>query len=221
MEEVNSIEIPQEETFVEKDILLKIWTKPREIFRFITENSIDKYSTTLLVLAGITRAFDRASQNNTGDTFPLFIIILFCVILGGLLGWISFYIYGALLSWTGKWLKGQGNTDSIVRMLAHAMIPSIVSLLFLIPQMVIMGNGIFQSTFNIFEHGIVATIIFFTTLLCEIVLGIWTVVLGVIGLSEVQKFSIGNSILNMILPVLVILIPIILIILIIFLVGLF
>lgn len=218
MEEVNSIENPQEKTFVEKDILLKIWTKPREIFKFITENSIDKYSTVLLVLAGIARAFDKASQNNTGDTFPLFIIILFCITLGGLLGWVSFYIYGALLSWTGKWLKGQGNTDSIVRMLAHAMIPSIVSLLLLILQMVIIGNGIFQSTFNIFEHGLIATIIFYITLLCEIVLGIWTVVLAVIGLSEVQKLSIGNSILNMILPALVILVPIILII---FLVGLF
>jgi len=123
MEEINNIEITKEETLKESDILIKIWSKPREIFRYINDNSIDKFTITLLFLAGITRSFDRAVSNNYGDNLSLLVLVLLAVTLGGLLGWLSIYIYAALLNWTGGWLKSKGNTDAIVRMLAHALIP--------------------------------------------------------------------------------------------------
>ena len=43
----------------------------------------------------------------------------------------------------------------------------------------------------------------------EFFLGIYTLVLSIIGVSEVQKISIGKSILNILLPVFVIVIPLI------------
>jgi len=61
-------------------------------------------------------------------------------------------------------------------------------------------------------------IFYFITAILQIALGIWTTILVVIGLSEVQKISIGYAILNMILPGLIFLVPILLLM---FLVGLF
>jgi hypothetical protein len=35
-------------------------------------------------------------------------------------GWISYYIYAALISWSGKWMNGKGNTQLILRILSYA-----------------------------------------------------------------------------------------------------
>ena len=195
----------------EKKIFTKIWYSPRAVFKFINTYKYEKHVTILLVLGGISRAFDRASMKDMGDNFSIWGVIAFCVILGALFGWISYYIYSVLVSWTGKWLKGKGDSNSLLRVFAYALIPGIVSLLLLIPQIVIYENEIFKSNGDIFSKGIIANIIVYSAMFLELVLGIWSFVLCVIGVSEVQKFSIGKSILNLILPVLVIMVPIIII----------
>ncbi len=201
----------------DKIIFSEIWTSPRKVFRYINTYNYDKYATGLLVLGGISRTFDRASMNHMGDNFSIWGLIAFCIIIGALFGWISYYIFSAMLSWTGKWIDGKGNTSSLLRVLSYALIPTGISLLFLVPQIAIYGNELFKSDRDINSGGIISNIIVYGCMIIEFALGIWSLVLCVIGISEVQKFSIGKSILNLILPVLVLIIPILIIFLIIFL----
>jgi hypothetical protein len=161
-----------------------------------------------LVLAGISRAFDRAVSQNMGDHSSLLSVITISVIIGGLLGWISYYIYAALVSWTGKWLNGTGNTKAFLRVFAYAMIPSILGLLLFVAQISIYGNEIFQSDGLLESDNMVINIIFYFAAIAELALGVYTIVLSVIGVSIVQQFSIGKSILNLLLPILVIFVPI-------------
>ena len=198
----------------DKDIFTKIWTSPRLVFKYINDNYYDKYVTVLLVLSGISRSFDRASMKNMGDEMSIWAIIGYCVILGGLLGWISYYLYAALVSWTGGWLKGQGDTSSILRIFSYAMIPSIIALVFLIPQIGIYGVEIFKEDGDITSADWVSNIFFYGSMALEAVLGICTIIFCVIGVSEVQKLSIGKSILNLLLPIIVILTPILILMLI-------
>jgi len=206
--------INKSENLTDKEIFTKIWLNPRMVFKFINDRHYDKYVHLLLVLAGISRAFDRASMKDMGDKMSIWAILGLCIILGGLLGWISYYIYAALLSWTGKWLKGKGDTTSILRILSYAMIPAIIALLFLIPQIGIYGNEIFKANGDITSAGLISNIFVYGSMILEFILGIWTLIFCVIALSEVQKLSIGKSILNLLLPVLIFAIPIILIVLI-------
>ena len=194
----------EQENFSDKEIFTKIWTSPRKVFKYIVNSNYRKYSATLLVLAGISNIFFQSINKNLGNNFSLLGIILFCIIAGGLLGWMSFYFYAALLSWTGKWLKGEGNTDSFVRIISYAMIPSIVAMLLLIPQIYILGADLFTANHN-FEGAsvlsrMISGIVLMITGVLQMILGIWTMVLCVIGISEVQEFSIGKSILNMLIP---------------------
>jgi hypothetical protein len=203
----------------DKKLFSGIWTSPRKVFKFINTYKYDKYVTGLLILAGITRTFDRASMKNMGDNFSLWGILAFCIIIGAIFGWVTYYIYSALISWTGKWINGKGNTDSILRVLSYALIPSIISLLLLIPQIAIYGNEIFKSDGDISSGGIVSNIIVYGSMILEFTLGIWSLVLCVIGISEVQKLSIGKSILNLLLPAIVIMTPILIIVLIIYVIN--
>lgn len=163
-----------------------------------------------MFFGGISRAFDRATTKDMGDNSSLLSIVLGAVILGGALGWISYYIYAALLSWTGKWLNGVGNTSSIYRVIGYAIFPSVLSLLFLVPQMAVYGNDVFRDV-NYDSAGTFGNIIFWVSVFFQVALSLTTIVFMVIGLSEVQKFSTGKAILNIILPIAVIIIPIVLV----------
>tara|TARA_R110002051_G_scaffold10001_3_gene37930 strand:+ start:8349 stop:8996 length:648 start_codon:yes stop_codon:yes gene_type:complete len=197
--------------FTDKQIFTKIWKSPRQVFKFINETKYDKYVYILLFFAGIARAFDQATIKDMGDNMSLWTIIGICVIGGGLLGWLAYYIYAALLGWTGKWLDGKGDTKSILRVLAYALIPSVIALVFLIPQIGIYGIEMFKADGDISSAGLIPNILVYGSMVIELILGIYTLVFLVISVSEVQKLSIGKSILNLILPILVFAVPIILI----------
>jgi len=185
-----------------KEIFYKLLTSPRDAFKFINDYKFDKHVTILLSLAGIVRTFDRAIGKNMGDDFSLLGLITFCIIIGGLFGWITYYIYSALISWTGKWFEGTADTQSILRILAYSLFPSIFILILLIPQIAIYGNSMFQSDYDTSNTGLINNIVYYGLLLCGVVLGIWSFVLSIIGISEVQKFSIWKALLNLLLPAL-------------------
>lgn len=184
--------------------------EPKRVFKFINETKYEKYLYILMFLAGVSSAFDRASSKNMGEHSSLVFIVFLCIVMGGLLGWISYYIYAALLSWTGKWLNGSGDTSSIFRMMAYAIIPSIISLIFLIPQIAVYGDDLFKNIDYTSESNVVK-IVFGIFAFCEVGLSIVTVVYTVIGLSVVQNFSIGKAIVNLLLPIAIIILPILLI----------
>jgi hypothetical protein len=204
-------EFEKYEALSDQDIFTKIWTEPRRVFKFINDTQYEKYLYLLMIFAGIGRAFDRASSKDMGDDSSLYFIVFSCIIFGGMLGWISYYIYAALLSWTGKWLNGAGNTSAIYRMMAYAMIPSILALFFLFLQVAVYGQDYFKSNTDYLEGNIAGSILFWIAFAFETLLSISSLVFTVIGLSEVQKFSIGKAILNLILPILFIVVPILLI----------
>jgi len=209
------INTENQQDLTDRDIFTKIWTSPRKVFKFINDNHYDKYVNSLLFFAGISRAFNRASLKDMGDKMSLLTILGLCIILGGLLGWISYYIYAALLSWTGKWIKGQGDTKSILRIISYDLTPAIIALIFLIPQIGIYGNEMFKSDGDIISAGLTANIFVYGSMILEFILSIWTIIFCIVGISEVQKLSIGKSILNLLLPLLIFAIPIIIIVLII------
>ncbi|MGB5647964.1 Yip1 family protein [Muriicola sp.] len=200
-------------TLTDKEIFTKIWLSPRKVFKFINDQQYDRYVYLLLALAGIANAFDRAVSRDLGDKMSLWGIIMLCFFVGGFLGWISIYIYAGLISWTGKWLKGEGNSSSILRILSYALIPIIVAMIFLVPQIGIYGKEMFKSDGDITSAGLIPNFIFYGTMILEFVLAIWTIVLCVVAVAEVQKFSIAKSILNLLLPVFLIGVPILIIIL--------
>ena len=212
-ESFDKARLQQQPVFSDAEIFTKIWFSPRKILRFVNDTHHEKFLFILLFLAGVSRAFDRASIKDFGDKLSLPAIIGICVILGGLFGWISYLIYAAFINWTGKLLKGQGGTRSIFRVMAYATIPSAFGLLLLIPQIGVYGNECFMSDGDLTNAGLLGNLVFWGAYTLEFILALWTLVLFVVGVSEVQKFSIWRAILNILLPVLFIVLIVLLILL--------
>ena len=190
----------------DKNLLSRIWTNPSDTLNYILKNCPDRYVTILLVLGGIVRAITRASNRNMGDNMTTILVLAISIITGGLFGWITYYIYAWALSLTGKWLGGESNPSKFRTVIAWALIPSICSLILLIPELIIFGDDLFKSQTVYKSEFIRYSWIAFG--LTELALSIWSITILVIGIGILQKFGIGKSILNMILPLLVLLIPI-------------
>lgn len=204
------------ETFTDKEIFTKIWTEPRRIFNYIEKAKYEKYFYILMVLAGITGSLDRAMEKGLGNDQSIIFILISATIFGGLLGWIGYYIYAALISWTGKWLDGKGNTESIYRVMAYALIPSILSLLVIFSQILIFGSSSFQNNFEISESKTVESVIFIILNIGNLGLAVVNIIFYGIAISVVQKFGIEKAILNLLLPILIIVVPILILIFLIF-----
>lgn len=182
----------------DREIFSKIWFSPREVFKYLSHHEYDKYVPLLLILGGISRTIDRAIERSMGDDYPLGGILLISVILGGLLGWISLYIYSALVSWMGTWLGGKSDTKSVLRVLAYALIPSLFSLIFVAISIIIYGQEIFVSEPG-YQSSIDAIILLVLGII-EITLSVWSFVVLVAGISEIQNFAIGKALLNVLMP---------------------
>jgi len=185
----------------DKDIFTKIWMSPREVFKYINDTRYAKFTTLLLILGGITSALNNATSRNMGDLLPLWGVLMACVIGGAVFGWLYFYVYAALMSWTGKWLKGVGNTRSLFRMMSYALIPSLVVLITFILRVVLFGNKEFQRNVDLFDNGFLTTSVYAVTAFIEIAIGVWTLVILVIGISILNLILPGLLLIAVLIPI--------------------
>jgi hypothetical protein len=189
--------------------LLTIWTRPQQTLQYILTYSSEKYVIPLFVLGGIARAIDRASVKNLGDTMSTAAVLGLSVTMGAIFGWVVYYIYAALLSYTGKLIKGSADSEQFRTVLAWATVPTIFSLFLLVPQLLILGGDIFRSEP---EHtGTFIDIMWMVFGLMEITLAIWSITISVKGIALIQRFSSGKAFFNLVLPALVIVVPLLLI----------
>lgn len=190
----------------DKDIFTQIWTSPRVVYRFLNEYDYNKHTVWLLAVGGAIEALDR--NNLTPGSWNIWVTLLVAMFFGALLGWIGYWIGAALLRWTGRWIGGQANTAQILRVIAYSILPNIPAVILLIPLVLIFGTGVFQGYVDIYQNGYISAAIYWSMIGIQMILGIWSLVLTAVGLSVVQRFSVGKAIANMLLAFLVIFIPI-------------
>lgn len=190
-------------------LLETIWYRPSDTLRFILQNCPQKYVTALLVLGGISRAVGRASDKGYGDTMELWAVLTLAFVLGGLFGWIGYYMYAWGMRVTGNWLDGKATTEQFRTVLAWSLVPAIGSLVLLIPELFVIGEELFKSEPDVYSNAIAYSYILFGLL--EITLGIWSIVILVKGIAIIQKFSVWKALLNAFLPGIILLIPFVLI----------
>ena len=186
-----------------KDIFKDIWWQPRKVFKYILAARVDEYVTLLLILVGIVRGFDRAISKSLGDNLSLGAVIGFSVLGGAISGWIGYHIYAYVLSYTGKLLGGSASKQEILRVLAYAGIPNIITLAVIVLQIAVFDIALFKSEEFLEDFGLVGVVFYTGLSFVEIVFSVWTLVLIVVGISEVQKMTISKAILNVLLPILI------------------
>lgn len=185
----------------DKVVVGQIWLYPSKVIRLINETGYTKYFSTILFVSGTVGVLQRKLYSGV-EQEDVFGVIVMAVIFGGLLGWISFYVYASLISFTGRWLGGSTKTHRIFRTITYANIPFAFTIFVFLIQLYLIRYSVLA---NLSENE--QAVILNVLLLARCILGIWTFVLYVFGIAETQGFSLLKALLNLLLPLLMFLIP--------------
>ena len=186
-----------------------IWTQPRLTMRMVLDSDPTRMVLLLAMIGGFANALDRASVQSGGDVMSVPVIFAIAAIGGPIFGLIQLYLGGLLVRWTGGWIGGKGSPEGIRAAIAWPNVPLIWALLLWIPELLLYGDEMFRSVTPRMEENWLPALVFGAA---EMTIGVWTIVIFVICLSEVQGFSVWRALGNAVLSVLVILVPVVVVI---------
>lgn len=192
---------------------IAVWTKPRETIQQIVDTNPEEFVLLLSVVAGFGEVLNRASMKSLGDNLEWPMIVVIAAIVGPIGGIVGLYIGGALIRWTGSWMGGEASSQNIRAAIAWSSVPMIWALPLWIPELALFGNELFTSeTPNLDANPSLAyALIGFGAI--DVIIGVWTMVVFLKCLGQVQGFSAWKALGNSILSGLVVVVPIVIIVL--------
>ena len=181
-----------------KSAWVTIWVHPRAtIRRIVTENK--KQSLWLLAtIYGFSALLGTFQSFSLGSVIGMIPIFVLAVILAPIWGYIAFAIWSWLVLWTGKWFKGLGDFQSVRAAYAWSCVPIAVSDLIWIVMLVMFGSTLFSMQPNAPIFSQAQSIVLLVLLFGKVVFSIWSLVIYLNTLAEVQQFSILRAIGNVI-----------------------
>lgn len=187
-----------------------MWTKPRATMQQIIEHDPKHMVMMLVIASGFSNALDRASMQSLGDSYDWPYIILMAMVAGPIAGVVGLYVFSTLLVWTGKWLDGKAPIEHIQSAIAWSTVPIVWGLLLWPPALLLFGQELFTDDTPIISSNPGLLAAFLLYLLIEFLLAIWSLVVLLKCLAQVQQFSAWKALGNALMAILVIVIPIIL-----------
>jgi len=182
---------------------LSVWVRPRDAIRSIIARNTNRSLWILAFIYGFTSLLNCFQSIPIALHLGIIPMLLISVILAPFWGYAFFAIWSGIVVWVGKLLKGQATFETARAAYAWSAVPLIGN----IPLWLLLI--FFYSHFLFFgmQDQIAlpgAAMLLFIILIGKLVFAIWTIVIYLQMLSEVQQFSILRAIVNVILASLII-----------------
>lgn len=175
-----------------------MWTRPRETIREVAASSSKRSLWALATVYGFSSLLNIFQSMALGHRLGLVPMTVAAVLFAPIWGYVIFAIWSWVTTAIGKLLKGKGEYIPVRAAYAWSCVPliAIIPIWFLL--IVFYGDLLFFDIpeSQILEMGQAGFL--FALLLGKLILSIWSLVLYVQALSEVQQFSILKAILNMV-----------------------
>ena len=181
----------------------QMWVKPKESIRKIINFNPNYRLFVLSYLYGFVSLISLSQSMSLGQAINIYFIILICLILAPVWGFLVFSFSSIFVYFTGKWLKGNANYQQIRAAIAWSNVPILGNLVLWVILFVLFGTKLFQNFPKEYMLTNIQTAITFAISLLQLVLSIWVLILYINTLAEVQKFSIIKAIFNIIISVVI------------------
>ncbi len=174
-----------------------IWTRPKETLREISAYKKNYKLYTLSFIHGFIILFSSSQIFSLGSRFSLPAIIAFIVILAIPSGLISISIQSFFFYWVGLLLKGKATYKEVRLAVSWAYVPQVVSIVICIVLMIMFGKDFFtQAPLQELHTGFAGIMLLLS--FANLGLGIWELVIFLLGLEEMQKYSFWRVLVNFI-----------------------
>lgn len=183
---------------------LTIWTEPRATIRTIIETNCSAGFYPLSWLYGFAMLFSIAQNLSLGNKVALYVILIGSAVLAIFLGMLAISVVSYFLLWTGRLLGGKGTFQTIRSAVAWANVPNTVNILMWLILVGHFGSLVFDSTFG--QRPFLGTDLYVVmpVFLVQLIVSIWSFVILLKTLGEVQGFSAWRALINVLIPVVII-----------------
>ena len=177
---------------------ISIWTRPKETIRNIVMANPNRSLWLLAAIYGFSSLLNIFQSAGLGANLGVMPIVLFAVILSPIWGYAMFALWSWIVLVTGKIFRGRGEYQTVRAAYSWSCVPLVFNVAFWFILIALFGRDLF---FAIGEDRLtqleVTTL--FVILIAKVVLAIWSLVIYLNTLAEVQHFSVLRSIGNVIL----------------------
>lgn len=182
---------------------LTIWLKPRETIASIVKFNPKYRLWVLAVLSGLPMLLHFSQGALLGKEHSVLGILIAIALFSFLSGILTITVGSLLCFWTGKWIGGKATFSTTRTAVAWSNAPHLVTILMWVLLIVAFKETLFNGQYLETQHsGLQLTLI--GAGLVQFVCSIWSMVILVKGLAEVQGFSAWKGLLNVVLAVVVV-----------------
>lgn len=177
---------------------VSIWTHPRAtISRIIAENP-NRSLWWLAAIYGFCSLMNMFQTVALGSAASTLWILILAIVLSPFYGYICFAVWSWFVFGVGKWFKGQGTFRTVRAAYAWSCVPILVNIPLWLLMVIIFGHQLFLNFPDAHLLPTAQVLILFLILIAKVVLSIWSLVIYLNALSEVQNFSVLKAILNVV-----------------------
>ncbi|KGX91412.1 hypothetical protein N781_04770 [Pontibacillus halophilus JSM 076056 = DSM 19796] len=173
-----------------------VWTKPGETMKAVVENPFRPLPAFLIVYISVFyEVLNQAANSSIMETLLpstsfalMFVLALFFV---------PFYysLAPVLFRFTGKWFGGKASYEELQQQVVVMSLPRLVSILTWVPYLALFGNSMFKEQILVPNQGL--SIVFYILVAIEFIISAWVLVIQLISLSVVQRFSLWRAFFNL------------------------
>lgn len=177
---------------------VSIWLEPRATVARIVAANPNRSLWVLAAIYGFTSLLNFFQAGALGSYLGPVSILLLAAVIAPFWGYLIFAIWSALISWTGGWFKGKGSFAAVRAVYAWSCVP----FAFHIPIWLFLAALFGKQLFIHFPEAVALTqtqvTLLFALLIFKVVLAIWSLVIYINALAEIQRFSVIRAILNLV-----------------------
>jgi hypothetical protein len=177
-----------------------IWTKPRVTIQTLVAKDPSYGFKGLSWIYGITIALSFSKMFSLVTLYPLWAILLGSLLLGIVFGLLSITITAYTLQWCGRLIGGKASFKQIRCVVAWSNVPVVINILVWLLLIGVFKERAFYSDFPPEVTLANKTGLFLLVMLGQWIAAIWSFIILMQGLRQVQGFSIWKGLLNIIIP---------------------
>jgi hypothetical protein len=165
-----------------------VWLRPRRVFRELASRPITGTDYLLGAAQGIVGWLALSRAQNAGATSGIAEIFGKALVIGSIAGIANLFLMGAIYARLGSRAGNKSARAHVIHVLAYGGVPMVASLVVWVFSALLTGEAAFEQAPHPDVEGFVALLLH-VQFSAYVLLTIWSVVIQVMGLSEVQGLA--------------------------------
>lgn len=173
-----------------------IWVRPKETIAHIVAQNPNRHLWILAFFYGFQTLLNSFQSLLLGETMGLIPLFLLAIILAPFLGYLAFSVWSWVVMMVGRLFRGQGTFREVRAAYAWSCVPMAINIPLWLILAALLGRDLFtgNTLTDPFSTPLVALLYLITFI--RLVIAVWSIVIYLNALAQVQSFSVLRAIGN-------------------------